>query len=658
MTHKFLFPLLGLIAGIWLAADLFPGLYIPAVFLAGALIVWIVVTILSKDPVKSIRFSPLHNLWIFLLFTGVGALDFNIRCSPYIEEELQNKTLTFRGEVKEVEYFANGDRFKLNLRNITDSTGQEIKCRNCNLIVKTDGFIASKGDILSFTARPVKIEKGENKYSSALLHQGILYRVNVKQSNIHPLGHSSSFTTRLNDFRDHLIIHIEKSSLNRSTGDFLISILLGDKLFLSPETRQTLSSAGMAHILALSGMHVAIVLAIVMALLFPLSLLGLGKIRKIIAVAFIWLYVMLTGFSPSTVRAAIMATILVGALLIERKNSSLNALLASVFLIILLNPFLIWDVGLQMSFFCVLAIILFPSKLNPIDHRRHPHLYKVTEMLLVTMIATLFIWALTSYYFGNLPLLFLISNFLLLPLLPLFVGVGAFYILFLSCGLDFHPIASFLDIFHDFFIGSADFLSYNGKANIQISVTLLTVFTWFVAMFFLAYALHTKIKKNRVPMYALASVTLLVSMATILYPAQPSEECSLRFIHSLTKIEVNCLSNKELKSNLSFPRKSVASFSHSDYNILSVDCPLHPDSLTNYKKTRQNIIGKKFLIIGPEADFRQMAELIDAEDYSKVVLHSGVGKNKKAELFSLVDEYYWEKIHSLRDNGSLDFPLN
>ena len=163
--------------------------------------------------------------------------------------------------------------------------------------------------------------------------------------------------SRASKMRDRIEILIEKSMLDRAVSEFIISILLGDKSFLSNDVRDSFNNSGVAHILALSGMHVAIIMGIILLLLFPLQLMGMRKLRYVIALALIWAYAFMTGLAPSTVRACVMTSFMVLALLTQRRNKAVNSLLASAFIIILVDPASVYDIGLQLSF-CVLHAYL------------------------------------------------------------------------------------------------------------------------------------------------------------------------------------------------------------------------------------------------------------------------------------------------------------
>lgn len=651
MKYKFLYPFLGVGSGIFLSSEIFNG-FAPGCILIGLSIgVWLLLHILAKDPVKGLSFSGFHHLWIFLLFAGLGSLDFYLLKEPSISREIEGRKSTFTGRIEEVKYFADGDRFKVKINSIRDSIGT-IYCRNLSLLLRTDGFIGSKGDIINFEGVAVKPkDKLAKDYAERVRHQGIAYISNVKWTGIHKIG-EYGWLTEFSKLREDLTILIERSSLDREAGDFLISLLLGDKSFLSTDRKQTLSSAGVAHILALSGLHVAIILGVLLTILYPLSFLGFSKGRKVIAIFLIWCYVLLTGGAPSTLRAAIMATMVTLAFIMERRNSAFNSLLAAVMIILLIDPLSLWDVGLQLSFLSVGAIILFANNFNPIERHNHPRVHYFANAIIVTVVATFSTWVLVAYHFKSVPLLFLPSNLILLPLLPIYIFCGFFFILFLSMGIEINFLSKGLEYFHWGFMKTADFLSASGKASLNITPGETTLWFWLIALLCLAIAINYKKSKISKSLGGASLVLSFLSLALLFLPA-PQSPFMINFPHSFTNITAK-VSYDNTSSYLIFPRNNISRAKFKNMHILSIDEKVHPDSVSVIFPDKETV---NILIAGPRSDSSQIAEIINNNEISQVVLHAGIGKNKKAELLRLVEESKWENIHSLRENGSLDLEL-
>lgn len=127
---------------------------------------------------------------------------------------------------------------------------------------------------------------------------------------------------------------------------------------------------------------------------------------------------------------------------------------------------------------CVAALLAFAARLNPVSHRRHPALYRICEALLATMTATAASLPFTSFYFGQIPLMFLPTNVLLLPLIPFYLGAGAIFTLFLCAGLELRMLGNALDFGYDFLMNATSFLSVGGDYVLPYQIPPAGLIAW------------------------------------------------------------------------------------------------------------------------------------------------------------------------------------
>ena len=651
----FLIPLAGVISGI-IAAASFPSLAlaITAFCIALSLITWLTISILSRNPIISFRMAKWHAAWIFLIFCSLGSI--NLFFNQPNHNLSESETYHISGIIMERKILAQGDRFFVKVNKISDETGKALTPHNFNILLKTDGLNASVGDMIVFSSKLKLIPstiKSSNRYSEFLNNHGIRAETFVNFNKIKKFTENNSISSRLIRFREHLEILIEKSSLNRDTGDFLISVLLGDKSFLEPSVKNSLNSAGLSHILALSGMHVAIIIALLSFLLFPLTFIRYQKIRIWAIILLVWTYIAITGFAYSAVRAGIMAILLFGSLLLERKNSALNGLLFATLIILLISPYALWDIGLQLSFLCVASIIIFTPALNPVDHHHHPKLYKFFNLILLSLITSIATWALIAYYFKNIPLLFLPANLLLVPFLPVFVGGGIFFVVLLTLGIDTGIIASFLNYFYENFLNLSSFLSFNGSGVVTLKVNATIVLLWTLTLISIAISLYVSRRKIRYSLFSLSFISAFFSL-TLLFLSKEPYVRSLQIPHSFTSLEARVY-NPDGQDSFKFKRQSFSKLLLGNNEIYAVDCPLNPEaySLMNQNETD----GKRFLLLGADADFGQLIEYGICENFHHIIFHASVGKNKKQELLDKIPDSLRSRFYSIRENGSFEIEL-
>ena len=200
------------------------------------------------------------------------------------------------------------------------------------------------------------------------------------------------------------------------------AIILGDKSRLSKEFKKRLSLAGLRHITAISGMHVAILTSVLMSFL-----IGLGFWRGqafYITVFIVSFFIVMTGLQPSAIRAGIMGGLFLLAQHIGRMNSSFRSLFLVAAIMLAQNPLLLrLDVGFQLSFLAMLGII----ELGPIFRNWMsfiPNSFQLRDILSMTLSAQFFTFPILVYNFGYLSLVSPITNLLVVPILPLVIGFG------------------------------------------------------------------------------------------------------------------------------------------------------------------------------------------------------------------------------------------
>lgn len=201
----------------------------------------------------------------------------------------------------------------------------------------------------------------------------------------------------------------------------LSALTLGDKTDLSESVRESYSVAGVSHVLALSGLHIGLLYALAFFLLRPLLLGGQsGRVlRSLLLILLLWLFAFFTGLSPSVVRSAAMFSIWALADLCGRQSFSLNTLALTAWLMLLVRPVGLFDVGFQLSFAAVLSILLFQPflyRLCPVRHRAGTYLWGLVSVSVAAQLGTA---PLVLFYFSRFSTHFLLTNLLVVPLVTL-----------------------------------------------------------------------------------------------------------------------------------------------------------------------------------------------------------------------------------------------
>lgn len=442
----------------------------------------------SGTPVKALRMGKWHTVWVAVLFAGIGMLDESINRPVALQDAFNGKIpVTISGEITNILAKTYGDRLEVKLEGTNGALAQ----------IRTGASSFKEGDIITLPSSgliPLALDSSSvmRRLAPMLEPKGILYHGFIPAKELRLAGHSLSPRYLCSEIRNAIEIKIEKSRLHRPAADFLKAILMGDKSGLDEETRLTFAQGGTAHILALSGVHMGILAGMLMWLTWPARAAGRYKWGYALAIVLLWCYVCITGMSHSSVRACIMITFAFAAVIAERKNGVGNALCSACMIILLMDPSAIFDAGFQLSVVCVGALIAFASRLNPVSHRNHPRLYRICEALLATMVATLASLPFTSYYFSQMPLMFLPVNMLLLPLLPAYLCAGATYTALLCAGYEATPLGAILDHGHHFMIWATETLSGGADYLFDVQITLPALIIWILLLSSAAWFLNRK----------------------------------------------------------------------------------------------------------------------------------------------------------------------
>ena len=326
-------------------------------------------------------------------------------------------------------------RFEAEVIEITDTSNITHPCTGKIIIYlpysdSLSAFVTFGDTLLALASPQIPPSADSNNhfdYRRYLFRKGILRTAYVPAEQFRIVGHdNSSFTAHISNLRQRLLKTIRFSQLTPSQQGIAEALFLGWNDDLDPETKQNFRSAGISHLLCVSGLHVEIV---AFAIGWCLSFLGNRRrsriIRGIIQLAVVWLFVLLTQMAPATLRAAIMFSFIIVGQMFFSKPSTLNSIAISALLLLIYNPLLMFDMGLQFSYTSVTAIVLFVRPMEailPLPETRlqdkkllHSLLSKIRSLFCVSVVAQLALAPFMLYYFHSFATYFLIANMVVVP---------------------------------------------------------------------------------------------------------------------------------------------------------------------------------------------------------------------------------------------------
>ncbi|MBQ3741561.1 MAG: ComEC/Rec2 family competence protein [Prevotella sp.] len=243
-----------------------------------------------------------------------------------------------------------------------------------------------------------------------------------------PLG--QRLQLRFRQLRAKLLATVDTSMMAPESRAVLAAVALGDRSGIDKQLRSQYATAGAAHVLALSGMHLAVIYMMLRLLLPGLRRRLLGEL---LLLAMVWGYVLLAGMSPSLLRSATMLTIYATLRVAHRGGKEVNVLSFAAVVLLLADPLMVYDVGFQLSFLSVWGIVvllplferLVPARLRP-GGRVGRWLSSTVLLPIAAQVATA---PLVAYCFGRLPVYFLLTNLVAAPMMSVVLPLAIVYFL-------------------------------------------------------------------------------------------------------------------------------------------------------------------------------------------------------------------------------------
>lgn len=634
-----LIPVLALIAGI-LCAMAGVGTLVGCIAILAGCLLYVILALLSRNPITSYKLKKYFFTWMSLWFAGIGIIAYDMR-RPY-ESELLTKGCYHAafGRISNIQNSTAGDRLTVDVTSLYDSKGKEYKCRNLQIILRSDAVSKNVDDQIIFPAKFSRISDNpdsfDDSYANRLALKGVYYQCDANDYDIHLIGHRTTLSGISGRIRDYIVAKVENTGLSTETRNFLITILLGDRSYLDSGLRSNFADAGISHVLALSGMHIAIIAGFLLFLLFPLNFKGWYKQRLLIVGILLFCYAFISGMGHSTVRACIMSACMITCVWMERRNSSWNALLIAVFIILIIDPFAIFDVGLQLSFICVASLIFFSGPINRVGHHDHPKLYKANALIICSLVATFGSWAITAYWFKTFPPTFLIANLIALPLLPVYLSIAIIYLLLSAAGCDLGFIATIIDAVFDLLTKFVSLLNQMSSGNMYLNVPLSTPILWVAGLALTATAITSKGLIRKV-----TSVAGVIFMIASIWVGFESRDVSTKYmIRSQGRVPAIIISHRGKENEFRFTANSISGIHCNGINVYAIDC-----NLKGFRTDKQ--IDCDYLIL-TKSYTGNIKDLTKYVRPGKIMLHTTISRKHGQLLIAEADSLKIECI-SLRN---------
>lgn len=426
--------ILGIIIGYFTSISLNAIIISTALLLLVLLILYLIA---RKQFIKSIWFGILA----FFVMISVGVLTTNFHNQENFSKHYTHiistksdslKTIKFR--IREIlkpgNYY---DKYVIDLleidnKNTSGKTLLNIQKDTLHAPLRVDNVYVSRIDFRDLT-RPLNPHQFD--YKNYLKKKYIYHQLFVKNESLLAIESNTMTIFGVADYiRKHINKKLKRYDFKPDELTIINALLLGQRQDISEEVYTSYTNAGAIHILAVSGLHVGVILLILSFIFKPLERFKHGKlIKTILLVSILWSFALIAGLSASVTRAVTMFSIVAIALNLKRPTNIYNTLAISMFIILLFKPLFIFDVGFQLSYLAVFAIVAIDPFLYGLWRPKNKVLNFYWHTFTVTISAQFGIIPVSLFYFHQFPGLFFISNLIIIPFLGVILGLGILVIL-------------------------------------------------------------------------------------------------------------------------------------------------------------------------------------------------------------------------------------
>jgi competence protein ComEC len=336
-------------------------------------------------------------------------------------------------------------------------------------------------------------------YKNYLENLGIYHQIFLKDQVVLAIPQSpKSIMDYAQAIREMFNKRFQKLAFKPTEHALINALLLGQRQDITTDVYEDYAKAGAIHILAISGLHIGILLLILQFIMKPLLYFRHGKfVRLLMILCLLWSFAIIAGLSPSVVRAVTMFSLFAIVRGLKRTSNSLNTLAVSAFILLLFRPGFCFDVGFQLSYAAVASIITVKPVLDKWWRIKHRIGNWFLDLFKVSIAAQIGVLPLSLYYFHQFPGLFFVTNMVVVPCLIVILGLGILMLVLIGIhqppDLLIQILSWFIQIMNRFveWIASKEAFLFD-----QISFDLTALILSYLILFFLSIFYYKRTFKN------------------------------------------------------------------------------------------------------------------------------------------------------------------
>ena len=356
--------------------------------------------------------------------------------------------------------------------------------------VKNDRFeLYEYGSELKFTGQ-FNLPKGVRNpggfdYRRYLAQKGVSGSIfALSDSIVKGSGRRRFFLIEAGSFLRMRIVGVIERSLPKQQAGLLNGILIGYRDGLSNEVKDAFSDAGLTHIMAVSGANVAF---LVFPLLFIFKKLRIRPtVTNILVIAFLIIFVFITGFEPSVLRAVIMAIVILTGKILSKEADIYTSISFAAILLLIYSPYMLFNIGFQLSFAATLSLIMLYKNIKKLIKCRFiPD--KAADVLAATLAAQIGVLPVMVYFFNKISIISVLTNILVVPLIEVITILGMLMAVLGQLSIIFSQLPGYINCI------LLSFVLYVSKISASlpfstlrlITPSILAILAYYTAVWFL-----------------------------------------------------------------------------------------------------------------------------------------------------------------------------
>lgn len=431
---------LGIIVGYYISISLKLAIILQTVSITGLVISWWYANKIFRS---AIHFSGLV-ITTFLFFGITLVTLYHPKNDPFhLTNQLNNHErhvafeFAIKKRLKSTSFY---DKYIISLTSLENNkvTG-DVLLRLPNKTLKTK-LITGESYLTYALLEPIPEPSNPNQfnYATYMSYEYVFYQTTPDFKDLILTNKTKFSAYRLADIiRTDILKNLTNYTFTSKQLAITNALILGQKQDIDIDTFKDYQNAGATHILAVSGLHVGILLILLNFILKPLDYIfkKSRELKIVLIIIVLWCFAIIAGLSPSILRAATMFSFVTIGTYFRSKTSIYNALVISIFILLTMDPLLIFSVGFQLSYIAVFSIIWMQPHLVKI-YKPKFYIDKILwKTLTVTITAQIGLLPLLLFYFHQFPLLFIISNLIIIPILGIVLGLGILVIILAQMNL-------------------------------------------------------------------------------------------------------------------------------------------------------------------------------------------------------------------------------